>query len=77
MSLENYESYPEKRMRQEWNVYFEKQLPIFKEKYPNLKRQQFINMIQKEFKTSPENPVLMRKDQDDKKAEEKKEEDEK
>ena len=33
-------------------------------------------MIQKEFKTSPENPVYMRKVQDAKKAEEK-EEDEK
>ena len=76
MSLEDYDRHPEKRMRQAWNDYFEKQLPIFKEQYPNLKRQQYINMIQKEFKTSPENPVYMRKVQDAKKAEEK-EEDEK
>ena len=78
MSLEDYDRHPEKRMRQAWNDYFEKQLPIFKEQYPNLKRQQYINMIQKEFKTSPDNPVYMRKVQDSKKAEEKeKEEDEK
>ena len=70
MSLEDYDRHPEKRMRQAWNDYFEKQLPIFKEQYPNLKRQQYINMIQKEFKTSPENPVYMRKVQDAKNAEE-------
>ena len=76
MKLEDYDKHPEKRMRQAWNDYFEKQLPIFKEQYPNLKRQQYINMIQKEFKTSPDNPVYMRRIQDSKKAEEK-EEDEK
>ena len=76
IKLEDYDKHPEKRMRQAWNDYFEKQLPIFKEQYPNLKRQQYINMIQKEFKTAPENPVYMRKIQDSKKAEEK-EEDEK
>ena len=76
MKLEDYDRHPEKRMRQAWNEYFEKQLPIFKENYPNLKRQQYINMIQKEFKTSPDNPVYMKKIQDSKKAEEK-EEDEK
>ena len=76
IKLEDYDKHPEKRMKQAWNDYFEKQLPIFKEQYPNLKRQQYINMIQKEFKTAPENPVYMRKIQDSKKAEEK-EEDEK
>ena len=76
MNLEDYDRHPEKRMRQAWNDYFEKQLPIFKEQYPNLKRQQYIQMIQKEFKTSPDNPVYMRKIQDSKKAQEK-EEDEK
>ena len=75
MSMEDYDRHPEKRMRQAWNEYFEKQLPIFKEQYPNLKRQQYINMIQKEFKTSPDNPVYMKKIKDAKKAEE--EEDEK
>ena len=69
ISLEEYDKHPEKRMRQAWNEYFEKQLPIFKEQYPNLKRQQYINMIQKEFKTSPDNPVYMRKIQDAKKVE--------
>ena len=49
ISLEEYDKHPEKRMRQAWNNFFEKQLPIYKEQYPNLKRQQYINMIQKEF----------------------------
>ena len=76
ISLEEYDKHPEKRMRQAWNDFFEKQLPIYKEQYPNLKRQQYINMIQKEFKTSPDNPVYMRKIQDAKRAENE-EEDEK
>ena len=78
ISLEEYDKHPEKRMRAAWNAFFEKQLPIYKEKYPNLKRQQYINMIQKEFKTSPDNPVYMKKIKDAQKAEEKaKEEEEK
>ena len=77
MKLEDYDKHPEKRMRAAWNAFFEKQLPIYKENYPNLKRQQYINMIQKEFKTSPDNPVYMKKIQDAKKAEEAGEEDEK
>ena len=64
ISLEEYDKHPEKRMRQAWNNFFEKQLPIYKEQYPNLKRQQYINMIQKEFKTSPDNPVYMKKIKD-------------
>jgi hypothetical protein len=76
ISLEEYDKHPEKRMRQAWNAFFEKQLPIYKEKYPNLKRQQYINMIQKEFQTSPDNPVYMKKIKDAKIAEEK-DEDEK
>ena len=78
ISLEEFDKHPEKRMRAAWNAFFEKQLPIYKEKYPNLKRQQYINMIQKEFKTSPDNPVYMKKIKDAQKAEEKaKEEEEK
>ena len=78
ISLEEYDKHPEKRMRQAWNEFFEKQLPIYKENYPNLKRQQYINMIQKEFKTSPDNPVYMKRIKDAQKAEEKaKEEEEK
>ena len=38
------------KRHQHFYSFFEKQLPIYKEQYPNLKRQQYINMIQKEFK---------------------------
>ena len=74
ISLEEYDKHPEKRMRAAWNAFFEKQLPIYKENYPNLKRQQYINMIQKEFKTSPDNPVYMKKIKDAQKEEEKEDE---
>ena len=69
MTVEEYDKHPEKRMRQAWNDYYEKQLPLFKIAYPNLKRSQYIQMIQKEFKTSPENPVYVSKMQKAKKAE--------
>ena len=73
MSLEEYDKHTEKRMRQAWNEFFEKKLPSYIEEYTNLKRQQYINMIQKEFKTSPDNPVYMKKIKDAKKAEEEEE----
>jgi hypothetical protein len=57
--VDDFDKHPEKRMRNAWNIYFEKELPLFKIAYPNLKRSQYIQMIQKEFKTSPENPVYM------------------
>ena len=47
----------------------------YKEEYPNLKRSQYIDMIQKEFKTSPENPIYLANIQKAKKAQD--EEDEK
>ena len=70
MTVEDYYKHPEKRMRQAWNDYYEKQLPSYKVAYPNLKRSQYIQMIQKEFKTSSENPVYVSKIQKAKKAEE-------
>jgi hypothetical protein len=36
-------------------------MPEYKKEYPNLKRTQYIDMIQKEFKKSPENPVYKQK----------------
>lgn len=57
ITLNELDKHPEKRMRAAWNAYFEQQLPIFKAEYPNAKRSQLIDMIQKEFKKSPDNPV--------------------
>ena len=73
MTLEDYDKHPEKRMRQAWNDYFEKQLPLFKVAYPNLKRSQYIQMIQKEFKTAPENPIFVSQMQKAKKAQQEEE----
>jgi hypothetical protein len=59
MTIEEYDKHPEKRMKQAWNDFYERELPRFKMEYPNLKRSQYIQMIQKEFKTSPDNPVYV------------------
>ena len=56
-----YDKHPEKRMRAAWNAYFEKELPAYREANPGFKRTQLINMIQKEFKKSPENPIYKQK----------------
>lgn len=57
LTMNEFDKHPEKRMRAAWNAYFEKQLPIFKAEYPNFTRGKLINMIQKEFKKSPDNPI--------------------
>jgi hypothetical protein len=57
LDIVDYDKHPEKRMRAAWNTFYEKQLPIYKMAYPSLKRTQLINLMQKEFKKSPENPV--------------------
>jgi hypothetical protein len=57
LELNEYDKHPEKRMRAAWNAYFEKNLPIFKAGNPNAKRSQLIDIMQKEFKKSPDNPV--------------------
>ena len=57
-------------MKQAWNDFYERELPRFKMEYPNLKRSQYIQMIQKEFKTSPDNPVYVSNMQKAKKKEE-------
>ncbi len=71
LSLNEIDKHPEKRMRAAWNAYYEKQLPLFKAEYPNAKRSQLIDMIQKEFKKSPENPVYKQQIQMNKDSEKK------
>ena len=51
------DKHPERRMRAAWNAYYEKQLPDFKAEYPNAKRSQLIDLMQKEFKKSTDNPI--------------------
>jgi len=47
-------------MRAAWNSFLDKKMPIYRSDYPSLKRQQLINLIQKEFKKYPENPVYIK-----------------
>lgn len=59
MKLETNDIHPEKRMKAAWNEFYEKNLSRYKLEFPNLKRSQYIQMMQKEFKTSPDNPVYI------------------
>lgn len=57
MKLQGEDNHPEKRMKAAWTAFFERKLDEYKREYPNLKRSQYVQMIQKEFKTSMDNPV--------------------
>jgi hypothetical protein len=57
LEMVDYDKHPEKRMRAAWKSFFDTQLPLYKIAYPGMKRGQLIQMLQKEFKKSPENPV--------------------
>uniref|UniRef100_A0A0G4G8L2 Coiled-coil domain-containing protein n=1 Tax=Chromera velia CCMP2878 TaxID=1169474 RepID=A0A0G4G8L2_9ALVE len=48
---------PEKRMKAAWRAYEENNLPILKAENPSLKRSQLIEMLQKQWKKAPENPL--------------------
>jgi hypothetical protein len=63
LELVDYDKHPEKRMRAAWNSFLDKQMAIYRSAYPSLKRQQLINLMQKEFKKSPENPVYKKQTQ--------------
>jgi hypothetical protein len=59
LSLTEVDKHPEKRMKAAWNAFLDKKLPEYKSQYPNFTRNKLIDMIQKEFKKSTENPVYM------------------
>ena len=48
--------HPEKRMKAQYRAYEEKMMPVVKQQYPGLKRQQYIDKIFQSWKKSPENP---------------------
>ncbi len=48
LELSEYDKHPEKRMKAAWTAFLEKNLPEYKAEYPNAKRSQLIDMIQKE-----------------------------
>jgi len=57
LSIEDPDRHPEKRMKRAYEDYCDKMLPKIKVEYPGLKRSQYLNMIQKEWKGAPENPM--------------------
>jgi hypothetical protein len=48
LNVSENDKHPEKRMKAAWNAFMEKKLPEYKAEYPNFKRAQLIDMIQKE-----------------------------
>lgn len=48
---------PEKRMAAAWARYKERELPVIKAEYPSLRMSQHLEMLQRKWKRSPENPV--------------------
>lgn len=48
---------PEKRMAAAWARFKERELPLLKAEYPSLRMSQHLEMLQRKWKRSPENPV--------------------
>ena len=57
LTIEEPDRHPEKRMKKAFEEYSNKMMPKFKAEYPGLKRSQYLNMIHKEWKNAPENPM--------------------
>ena len=57
LTVEDPDRHPEKRMKKAYEEFQDKMLPKLKVNYPGLKRSQYLNMLQKEWKSSPENPT--------------------
>jgi hypothetical protein len=57
LAVEEPDRHPEKRMKKAYEEYMDKMMPRVKVEYPGLKRSQYLQMIQKEWKNSPENPM--------------------
>lgn len=57
LTIDDPDRHPERRMKKAYEDYVDKMMPKIKAEYPGLKRSQYLNMIQKEWKTAPENPM--------------------
>ncbi len=57
LAVDDPDRHPERRMKKALEDYQDKMMPKFKAEYPGLKRSQYMNMIYKEWKASPENPM--------------------
>lgn len=49
--------HPERRVKAAKAAYIERRLPELKEEHPGLRQNQYINLLNKEFEKSPENPM--------------------
>jgi hypothetical protein len=56
LSKDQEDRHPEKRAKAAFATYFERELPIMKEKKPGLKLQQYKSRIFEQWQRSPENP---------------------
>ncbi|KAF7458360.1 Coiled-coil domain-containing protein [Cryptosporidium felis] len=53
----NRDMHPEKRQKAAWLAYVDSNLPILKSENPTLKRSQLLQILQKNWKKAPENPI--------------------
>eukprot|EP00831_Metopus_contortus_P000934 TRINITY_DN10337_c0_g2_i1.p3 TRINITY_DN10337_c0_g2~~TRINITY_DN10337_c0_g2_i1.p3 ORF type:complete len:103 (-),score=25.17 TRINITY_DN10337_c0_g2_i1:101-409(-) len=61
LTVDGPDRHPEKRMRKAWEDFVEARMGPLKVEFPGMKRSQYLNILQKEWKTSPENPVFKSK----------------
>ena len=54
------DKHPEKRMKAAFTAFEEKRLPILRQENPNMRLSQIKQMLQKEWRSSPENPLNQR-----------------
>jgi hypothetical protein len=52
------DKHPEKRAKAAYARYRERELPILKKEYPSLRMSQHIEMLDRQWKKSPENPIV-------------------
>lgn len=57
-SSDNIERHPEKRMKSAWAAFEEREMPRLKEENPGLRLSQLKQMLQKQWKKSPDNPMV-------------------
>ncbi len=56
--LKENDAHPEKRQKAAYQRYRERELPILKKEYPSLRMSQHVEMLDRAWKRSPENPVV-------------------
>lgn len=57
VSKTDIDRHPERRVKAARAAYIERRLPELKQEHPGLRQNQYINLLNKEFDKSPENPM--------------------